>query len=419
MGFFGDMARRDLTGGVKKEDQLRVEAKSPDNPEKEREEQLIKKYEIANKITRVADYSFNLDGYNSIRNIIESLNISIKIECGIKYHKNREDVDHAKKYWESVRERLRRLAEKDQSYYEKLQKVEKILNEIEGWADSPIRGYYDSYNKEIVIYPEEMEEEYDGKKMDELLVSTFIHETMHAFFDRPGHNSFPYLPLLEEPLAEFGMLLLLKAFNKANYYDWAHNDVKNKSSFYKYSADLMDKYSNDGEPSYIRSYFEGFKPCCDVMTLLGIEPFLSEPMVVSRESVNYITTVISNDCLRDFVLSVFKELNSMGVLNRLTPFLRVSSSCASDISIDGGSFHLNRILFPALKTPSDASRWFMSDVFTINGQDYYLSNQWAYGGKSSHLQLSKFGKLVSHLAPDLYINIEIVNGKNRYSLKSL
>lgn len=128
MGFFGDMARRDLTGGVKKEDQLRVEAKSPDNPEKEREEQLIKKYEIANKITRVADYSFNLDGYNSIRNIIESLNISIKIECGIKYHKNREDVDHAKKYWESVRERLRRLAEKDQSYYEKLQKVEKIIS---------------------------------------------------------------------------------------------------------------------------------------------------------------------------------------------------------------------------------------------------------------------------------------------------
>ena len=370
MGILGDMARRDLAGGVKKEDQLRVEAKSPDNPEKEREEQLIEKYEIANKITRVADYSFNLDGYNSIRNIIEKLNISIKIECGIKYHKNREDVDHAKKYWESVRERLRRLAEKDQSYYEKLQKVEKILNEIEGWADSPIRGYYDSYNKEIVIYPKEMEKEYDGKKMDELLVSTFIHETMHAFFERPGHNSFPYLPLLEEPLAEFGMLLLLKAFNKANYYDWAYNDVKNKNSFYKYGADLMDKYSNDGEPSYIRSYFEGFKPCCDVMTLLG-KPFLSEPMVVSRESVNYITTVISNDCLRGFVLGVFKELNSMGVLNGLTPFLRVSSSCAS---IDGGSFHLNRLLFPVLKTPSDTSRWFMSDVFTINGQDYYLSN---------------------------------------------
>lgn len=415
MGILGDMARRDLAGGVKKEDQLRVEAKSPDNPEKEREEQLIEKYEIANKITRVADYSFNLDGYNSIRNIIEKLNISIKIECGIKYHKNREDVDHAKKYWESVLERLRRLAEKDQSYYEKLQKVEKILNEIEGWADSPIRGYYDSYNKEIVIYPKEMEKEYDGKKMDELLVSTFIHETMHAFFERPGHNSFPYLPLLEEPLAEFGMLLLLKAFNKANYYDWAYNDVKNKNSFYKYGADLMDKYSNDGEPSYIRSYFEGFKPCCDVMTLLG-KPFLSEPMVVSRESVNYITTVISNDCLRGFVLGVFKELNSMGVLNGLTPFLRVSSSCAS---IDGGSFHLNRLLFPVLKTPSDTSRWFMSDVFTINGQDYYLSNQWAYGGKSSHLQLSEFGKLVSYLAPDLYINIEIVNGKNRYSLKSL
>lgn len=416
MGILGDMIRRDLHGGTRKEDQIRVEAKSPNNPKKEREEQLIKKHDIANKITRVADYSFNLDGYNSIRNIIEGLKISIKIECGIKYHKNREDVDHAKKYWESVRERLRRLAEKDQSYYEILQKVEKILNEIEGWADSPIRGYYDSYNKEIVIYPEEMEKEYDGKKMDELLVSTFIHETMHAFFDRPGHNSFPYLPLLEEPLAEFGMLLLLKAFNKANYYDWAYNDVKNKSSFYKYGADLMDKYLNEGKPSYIRSYFEGFKPkpCCDVMTLLGSIPFLSEPMVVSRES-----TVISNDCLRGFVLGVFKELNSMGVLNRLTPFLRDSSSCASDISIDGGSFHLNRLLFPVLKTPRDASRWFMSDVFTINGKDYYLSNQWANGGKSSHLQLSEFRKLVSYLAPDLYINIEIVNGKNRYSLKSL
>ena len=66
-----------------------------------------------------------------------------------------------------------------------------------------------------------MKDEYGGQTMKELLASTLAHEAMHAYFDRQGHDRFPYVIRVEEPLAEFGMLLYLHETKQRHYFHWA------------------------------------------------------------------------------------------------------------------------------------------------------------------------------------------------------
>ena len=72
-----------------------------------------------------------------------------------------------------------------------------------------------------------MKAEPDGKKyLDYLLLTTFVHETMHAYFDRPEHSGFPYAYFVEEPMAEFGMLLFLKETKMPDTLQkWAYEDI--------------------------------------------------------------------------------------------------------------------------------------------------------------------------------------------------
>ena len=94
--------------------------------------------------------------------------------------------------------------------------------------------------------------------MGELLVSTLAHEAMHAYFNRPGHETFPYIYYVEEPLAEFGMLLYLHE-TKSKFYKWAYDDVKSKTTCYKYGANLMDQCLYEGTPSLTRDYLEAYR----------------------------------------------------------------------------------------------------------------------------------------------------------------
>jgi hypothetical protein len=96
----------------------------------------------------------------------------------------------------------------------------------------------------------------DASKMDEYLVSTFAHEVMHAYFNRPEHEKYPYAMFVEEPLAEFGMLLYLHE-TSSPYYEWAHNTVSDKKCCYGYGAKIMDQYS--GGDTSLKTYLEEYK----------------------------------------------------------------------------------------------------------------------------------------------------------------
>ena len=78
-----------------------------------------------------------------------------------------------------------------------------------------------------------------GLSMYSLLVSTLAHESMHAYFDRTVRRSLPYVGRVEEPLAEFGMLLYLYDTKQKYIFKWARNDVRSKRTYYRYGDALM------------------------------------------------------------------------------------------------------------------------------------------------------------------------------------
>ena len=195
-----------------------------------------------------ASLPFKLGKYSSLDDILTTLDVDVYIEPGIIKSSGHplgrnELLDRILEYWEKELQRLRNKDDKD--FYRITQEVEakivRIEEEIEHVGKASLRGYYNPKDNSIHLFPEEMKNEYGGMRMDELLVSTLAHETMHAYFNRPGHDKFPYAYFVEEPLAEFGMLLYLYEI-KSSFYSWAYDDVRNKKTCYHFGAVLMDQF---------------------------------------------------------------------------------------------------------------------------------------------------------------------------------
>ena len=207
-----------------------------------------------NLITAFAKRLFNFGGYSSIDDILDKLGVNVILESGIS-KRVVPRVKDAKKFWEEEY----RGTNNDKILKEIAEKKLGMVNEsIYFWEKMPLRGCYIPDENVIKLYPDEMQTEYDGKRMEELIVSTLAHETMHAYFNRPGHNNYPYVVLVEEPLAEFGMLLYLKETNCV-FYDWAKADVARKKTCYRYGANLMDQHLSAGQSSSLRKYLEAYK----------------------------------------------------------------------------------------------------------------------------------------------------------------
>lgn len=221
--------------------------------------------------------TFNFGGYQSLDDILTSLKVEVYIEPGIITRSIPSTLNEAMEFWSKEVNRLEALiphAENKEKAIEDYQRArknaEKIWEDKEKWSSMSLRGLYDSKANRIKLYPENMAQEYGGSYMDELLVSTFAHETMHAYFNRPRHKGFPYIVHIEEPLAEFGMLLYLNETG-SYYYDWAHWDVSNKTTCYRYGAKLMDQYLNTNTTH--RQYLEAYKIKLNNYPMPTTDPF--------------------------------------------------------------------------------------------------------------------------------------------------
>ena len=202
-----------------------------------------------NVLQNCASLDFKLGKYNSLADILNSLGVKVYIRKGIIEKNMTSFLDKAEKYWRS------KLEENQKEYNKNIKILDRIKEERQ-YSKFRLRGRYLPEEKIIELFPEEMEQEYEGTKMDELLVSTLAHETMHAYFDRPGHDIYPYVYFVEEPLAEFGMLLYLyNTCMPASMQSWAYNDVANKYSCYRYGAQLFD---HKGDLALLR-FFENYK----------------------------------------------------------------------------------------------------------------------------------------------------------------
>ena len=234
---------------------------------------LVSKWQ--NLITAFAKRPFNFGGYSSIDDILDKLSVNVILESGVAKRGVPKELKAAEKFWE---EEYRKLWEENSgTNNDKIRKDRQIAEinwgmarqSIYFWEEMPLRGCYIPDENVIKLYPEEMHTEYGGKCMDELIVSTLAHEVMHAYFNRPGHNNYPYAVLVEEPLAEFGMLLNLKETNCV-FYDWAKEDVASKNTCYRYGANLMDQHLSAGQSSSLRNYLEAYKIMLPVYSVLEI-----------------------------------------------------------------------------------------------------------------------------------------------------
>ena len=202
---------------------------------------------------------FMLGGYKSLDDILTKLNVDVFIKPGIPKREVDDYFDGAIEHWRKVYKKQYEMSREDESLREECQKVEKKLwilrREREAHSSMKLLGQYNSQNNTIILYPQAMADA-DANKMDEYLVSTFAHEVMHAYFNRPGHGKYPSSIFIEEPLAEFGMLLYLHE-TRSSYYDWAHDDVSSKQCCYRYGADIMDQHLNGDRT--LRPYLEKYK----------------------------------------------------------------------------------------------------------------------------------------------------------------
>ena len=234
---------------------------------------LVSKWQ--NLITAFAKRPFNFGGYSSIDDILDKLSVNVILESGVAKRGVPKELKDAEKFWE---EEYRKLWEENSgANNDKIRKDRQIAEinwgmarqSINFWEEMPLRGCYIPDENVIKLYPDEMQTEYNGKRMDELIVSTLAHEVMHAYFNRPSHNNYPYAVLVEEPLAEFGMLLYLKETNCV-FYDWAKADVASKNTCYRYGANLMDQHLSAGQSSSLRNYLEAYKIMLPAYSVLEI-----------------------------------------------------------------------------------------------------------------------------------------------------
>ena len=242
-----------------------------------------------------ASLDFYLGDYISLANMLNTLGVKLRICKGIKWFydfHSRDFLDEIEEYWR------RKLSQR-------LDLLEPILKRLEyerKWMSAyTIRGRYLPEEKIIELYPDEMEDEWEKYEnpVDYLLLTTFVHEAMHAYFDRPGHSSFAYAYFVEEPMAEFGMLLYLKETGVPEALQkWAYEDVAKKRCCYRYGTTLFNQYC-DWNIS-LRSYLEAYKYGISEYEMLDVDksgervalPFPTcKKVTVSRASAS--KTVIS------------------------------------------------------------------------------------------------------------------------------
>ena len=215
-----------------------------------KEDELLTKEEIL-FLQACTLLPFKIGRFSSIEDLLSKLGVCIQIAPGIKNHVVPSELLKERDYWEKE---LEKWKEGSPEYNEIWDTLTKNRDEISAWKTFPIRGEYLREDKIIKLYPKEMQEECDsdggktpGLSMYSLLVSTLAHESMHAYFDRTVHRSLPYVGRVEEPLAEFGMLLYLYDTKQKYIFNWARNDVRSKRTYYRYGDALMSLHLNTAD----------------------------------------------------------------------------------------------------------------------------------------------------------------------------
>lgn len=365
---------------------------------------------------------FSFGGYNSLDDILTQLNVDVIIEKGGLYHSVPKSLNDAEAFWKSIAEPeachyncpfgLRDFAShENNNRSDKCEACkgiregirEYIRKEKDALLNTLILGLYDPARNCIILYPEAMKLVYGGKWMDELLVSTLAHEIMHAYFNRPGHDKYPYIYFVEEPLAEFGMLFFLHQTG-SSYYGWAFKNVREKQTCYHYGADLMTltlKASNPSGSSYYK-YLLAYKKSLPIGSMIYTIGIISKRAIIKTafdnlyadlggDLTDYLRTNLANGTMTSTPATIPLTSGSHISVQKWAPTGRSRAII----------LEVNKADYPRMNTAKkykDRNRYF-ADTYEANklypDSVFLLSNQWGGGDISFNHIIDEFCKSVN------------------------
>lgn len=306
-----------------------------------------------------ASFPFSLGDFVSLDDILTTLNVDVFIEDGVRYHDVPYDMlNNANEYWrkryDEATEQWRNQEGKSKEMIEAEDNLSEIHRMSNFMGQQMLLGLYVPADNHIILYPQAMNTIDDGSRMNELLVSVLAHETMHAYFNRPGHEMFPYAMLFEEPLAEFGMLIYLEE-TKSPYLSNAYAFVAGKKTCYRFGAKYYDEHKA-GDTNH-RHILEDYKFELEngVMTILPSLSGVVLPVKITGKGLSKSRYTLSRQCQKALWLSVydkekqtidpslqarFEEGNMVGdlAMGLLGPYVDVT------VKVGGGSLDLNSMI---------------------------------------------------------------------------
>jgi hypothetical protein len=180
-------------------------------------------------IKDIAQKPFKLEGFSNLEDIHKKEEIDVVIEnIATKKPTLHQEAES------SLRNELERkiTVERKNEIYRLLKSLSKVI----------VLGEYKPRKRNIYLYINTIAAK--GKDLEQYVLTTYLHEMMHAYFDRTGHEHYPFIYEIEESLAEAGMLLFLDKTQNSNL-KWAIQNVKNKFpelKEYAFGAHLYEQW---------------------------------------------------------------------------------------------------------------------------------------------------------------------------------
>ena len=423
----------------------------------------------------LAEYKLFLDKslFFQIDDLQKHTELVLSSETGTAYRYDYPDPDELEKEIKELEKMIKELEDMlnngqlTQEYWELLKKyreqldeLKKVRDEMEEDPDETRRSYTKTllgkyehkhgYDSKVILYVNNIEA-YAKNPYDTMLLmgQVLLHEYFHSFYYHVGIESEERIKYVEEPMAEFGSLVVLDSVASSGspisiYADHAltygldfvkkKQSCKGLTAAYGFGAYLFDKHKDDYSDLIARyAILSRMLDKSDKMVLeykylvypcypFGLEEIAYEklvrllrgggkskkvsshslvvPSVLIPSSIASIgTDVILEKILRKFAYEVFKYLETNDLLNQLTYYI-TTKVAEEKRAICSESFNLNGILYVkdcSIDDPRfDKKLWF-NDTFDIGDTSYFLSNQWSENNENTHLHFDDLANMLKYV----------------------
>lgn len=351
---------------------------------------------------------------------------------------NRE-IEDLEKMIKELSEKLERedLPEKNWSVLEIWESQLKELKEAQGCANAGekstrLLGKYEhnsGYVSKVILYVKNIVAVAKKIPCDTkfLMGQVLLHEYFHSFYFHTGAGTLNPFLCAEEPMAEFGSLIVLDSVSssrasiaqdagKAQTYalDFvrAKQKCKGRSAAYGFGAYLFDNHKKDFQ-TLIADYANVSRLLIRLEKTATEYKYLLYPTYPRSRQIEYAAynklklflnsgkIAVREDKPSVFAKEVFKFLDEKGLLDRLAPYISVNPLHRAAITLKG-YFNLISVFWDNSFPLQERTiiRWFEDIFFVIHGQTFLLSRAWSVNPKNSMaLQIDQLIKMMNYVYP--------------------